>query len=152
MSSPYSGIPIKLFIGRREVFYVPENIARQIASLPQHRDKVDAQVARFPEIDDDVAHTLIHYLYTGSYQTLKPTSRCDTLRHRIEYNTSLLAYHAGLHCGLDGLAEHGRKYMLIFDNDIPLFDVISLGRKHFPRITEDAWFSEYLTTQSQGQL
>jgi hypothetical protein len=142
MSSPYSGIPIKLFIGLKEVFYVPENIARQIASLPQHRDKTDAQVARFPEIDDDVAHTLIHYLYTGDYQTLKPTSTCST-----EYIISLLAYHAGLHCGLDGLAEHGRKYMRIFDNNIPLFGVISLGRKHFPKITEDAWFSEYLTTK-----
>ncbi|KAI7974216.1 hypothetical protein EIK77_004968 [Talaromyces pinophilus] len=133
---------MKLFIGRRGVFYVPENIARQITSLAQHRDKTDAQVARFPEIDDDVAHTLIHYLYTGDYQTLKRASTC-----RSEYSTSLLAYHAGLHCGLDGLAEHGRKYMRIFDNSIPLFDIISLGRKYFPRINDDAWFSEYLTTK-----
>lgn len=133
---------MKLFIGRRGVFYVPGNIARQITSLAQHQDKTDAQVARFPEIDDDVAHTLIHYLYTGDYQTLKRASTC-----RAQYNTSLLAYHAGLHCGLDGLAEHGRKFMCIFDSAIPLFDVISLGRKHFPRITEDTWFSEYLTTK-----
>lgn len=133
---------MKLFIGRREVFYVPENIAREITSLPQHRDKTDAQVARFPEIDDDVAHTLIHYLYTGDYQTLKPTPTSRT-----EYNTSLLAYHAGLHCGLVGLAELGKKYMRIFDSNVPLFDIISSGRKYFPRITEDAWFSEYLTTK-----
>ena len=24
-----------------------------------------------PELDDDIGHTLVHYLYTGAYQTLK---------------------------------------------------------------------------------
>jgi hypothetical protein len=68
-------------------------------------------------------------------------------RRAIEYSRSVLAYHAGLRCGLDGLADHGRRFIQIFDNDIALFDVISLGRKYFPKITEDAWFSEYLTNK-----
>lgn len=64
--------------------------------------------------------------------------------HAIEYNRSVLAYYSGVHCGLPGLAEHGKKYMQIFDKEISIFDIISLGRKHFPRI-EDTWFSQCLT-------
>jgi hypothetical protein len=101
--------------------------------------------ARFPEVDDDIAHTFIHYLYTGDYQTLKPVSTRDMPWHAIEYNRSVLAYHAGVHCGLPGLAQHGKKYMQVFDKEISIFDIISLGRKHFSRIFEDTWFFEYLT-------
>jgi hypothetical protein len=134
-------------IGRTKTYFVPENIASQIGSLQERLDKDDhrMQTARFPEVDDDIAHTFIHYLYTGDYQTLKPVSTRGTPWHTIEYNRSVLAYHAGVHCGLTGLAEHGKYYMQIFDKEVSIFDIISLGRKHFSRIFEDTWFSRYLT-------
>ena len=145
MSSPYSGRPIKLYVGRGEKFYVPEKIACQITSLAEHRDESDYQVARFPEIDDFVAHTLVHYLYTGGYQALAQTSRCD--EEKLKYKISLLAYHAGLQCGLEGLAEQAKERMRTLDVNIPILDIISLARKHFPQITEDEWLSEYLTAK-----
>lgn len=102
---------------------------------------------RLPKVDEDVGHTFIHYLYTGDYQTLKPSPTCDMPRGTIEYSRSILAYHAALSCGLDGLADHARKYIQTFDKDIHIFDIIALGRKNFPRITEDVWFSEHLSAK-----
>jgi hypothetical protein len=145
--SPYAGLPITICIGEKETYHVPEGIANQIVSLPQRRDKSNPHVARFPEVDDGIAHTFIHYLYTGQYQTLKASTAHGVPRGRIEYERSLLAYRAASQCGLKGLAEHARKYIRRFDKDIHLFDVLSLARRHAPRITEEVWFSEYLTAK-----
>ncbi|KAL4874236.1 hypothetical protein BJY04DRAFT_225250 [Aspergillus karnatakaensis] len=154
-ASSYGGKPVKIYIGRSAPYFVPENIASQIGSLQQHLDRGDLQspdmwddhifTARFPKLDDDIAHTFIHYLYTGDYQTLKPSSTSDMPWHAIEYKRSVLAYHAGLHCGLPGLAEHGKMHMQVFDKAIPIFEIISLGRKHLPRVNTDTWSFQYLT-------
>jgi hypothetical protein len=37
--------------------------------------------------------------------------------------------------------------MEIFDKEVSIIDIISLGRKAFPRISEEPWFSEYLTAR-----
>ncbi|KAI3017327.1 hypothetical protein CBS147347_10323 [Aspergillus niger] len=123
------------------------NIAGQIRSLQEHRDKNDSRLARFPEVDDDIGHTFIHYLYTGDYQTLKPASTSNMPWRAIEYKRSVLAYSAGIRCGVDGLVDHGRKYMEVFDKDVSLFDMIDLGRECFPKIDKDPWYSEYLTNR-----
>ncbi|KAL2850674.1 hypothetical protein BJY01DRAFT_245370 [Aspergillus pseudoustus] len=112
--SPYEGMPITMFIGRSARSYVPENIANQIASLDDHQGQNDAKIARFPEVDDDIAHTLIHYLYEGNYETLRPALSCDMPKAAVGYTRS---------------------------------DIISVGRKYFPRISEPEWFSEYLTIE-----
>lgn len=146
--SPYAGLGATILIGRHENEYiVPSNIANQFPSLQRKWDKGDPRTMRFPELDEDIGHTFIHYLYTGDYQTLKPSSACDMPMHTIEYSQSVLAYHAGRQYGLDGLADHGRTYIQIFDGDVQIFDIIAVGRKYFPRITEDPWFSEYLTSK-----
>ncbi|KAL5334278.1 hypothetical protein BJX70DRAFT_22716 [Aspergillus crustosus] len=147
-SSPYAGLGVTILIGRQENEYiVPLNIASQFPSLQRSRDKEDSRTMRFPEVDEDIGHTFIHFLYTGDYQTLKPSSTRDMPMRAIEYSRSVLAYHAGLRYGLDGLADHGRKYIQIFDRDVQIFDILAVGRKYFPRITENPWFSEYLTSK-----
>jgi hypothetical protein len=78
---------------------------------------------------------------------LKATAASGIPEHTVEYERSVLAYRAASECGLEGLAEHGKKYIHVFDQDLHLFDVISLARKHIPRISDDAWFSEYLTAK-----
>ena len=148
IQSPYECEAATILIGRSKKRYtVPINIIKRAPSLQWHQNGLESRVVRLPEINEDVGHTFIHYLYTGNYQTLKPSSTCDMPRHAIEYSRSVLAYHAALSCGLDGLAGHAREYMQTFDKDIPIFDIIALGRKNFPRITEDTWFSEYLTAK-----
>lgn len=97
-------------------------------------------------MDEDVGHTIIHYLYTGEYQTVKPPSTYESPRRAVEYTRSVFAYRAAVSHGLDGLAEHAKRYMQIFDKEVSIVDIISLGRKAFPRISEEPWFSEYLTT------
>lgn len=96
-------------------------------------------------MDEDIGQTIIHYLYTGEYQTLKLPSTYES--PRVEYTRSVFAYRAAVSHGLDGLAEHAKRYMQIFDKEVSIMEIISLGRKAFPRISEEPWFSEYLTAR-----
>ena len=138
-------------IGRSMKRYtVPMNIVNRAPSLQWHQNGLGSRVVRLPEINEDVGHTFIHYLYTGDYQTLKSSTTCDMPRRAIEYSRSVLAYHAALSCGLDRLADYSREYIQTFDKDICIFVIIALGQKDFPRITEDAWFSEYLTAKTMA--
>jgi hypothetical protein len=143
--SPYEGGAATIIIGRSEKRYaVPINLIGRALSLQQQQDGLNTLVM-LPEVDDDIGHTLIHYLYTGTYQTLRQNPRDDEPSRVTEYRRSVLAYHAALCYGFDGLADLGRKYMQTFDKDVPLFDIIALGRKYFPRVTEDTWYSNYVT-------
>lgn len=127
-------------IGRSMKRYtVPINIVNRAPFLQWHQNGLGSRVVRLPEVDEDIGHTFIHYLYTGDYQTLKPSPTCDMPRRAIEYSRSVLAYHAALSYGLDGLADHAREYMQTFDKDNRILDIIALGRKNIPRITENAW-------------
>ncbi|KAL4778792.1 hypothetical protein BJX76DRAFT_122368 [Aspergillus varians] len=148
--SPYEDKPATIRIGGSGRLYTaPMNILNQVSHLQERReeDECDPTTFRLSEVDDDIGHTFIHYLYTGDYQTLKPPTTCNLPRRAVEYSRSILAYHAALTYSLDGLADHARKYIQIFDKDIPIFEIIALARKTFPRITKDAWYSEYLTTK-----
>lgn len=98
-------------------------------------------------MDCDIGHTFIHYLYTGDYQTLKPTSGPDLPGRVVEYNRSVLAYKAAVSYGLEGLADHAKEHMQLFDDDVSIFHILALARKTFPRITDDTWFSAYLTSK-----
>jgi hypothetical protein len=123
------------------------NIVNRTPSLQWQWDESGSPTVRLAEVDEDVGHTLIHYLYTSDYQTLRPISNCDTSTRAIEYSRSVFAYSAALTCDLGGLAQHARTYMQILDKDIPMSSIIALGRKTFPRITEDAWFSDNRTAK-----
>jgi hypothetical protein len=150
--SPYGGRAIEVLIGhKQELYIVPSNLARQIPCL-RPGCEFDG-IVQLRDVNEDVGHTFMHFLYTGEYKTAKSPSAAasatapdDTTATETEYNRSVLAYQAAISCGLglEGLAEHARDCMQVLDNHIPIFDIISLGRDTMAKIN-DAWFSKYLT-------
>ncbi|KAH1847512.1 hypothetical protein KXX55_001249 [Aspergillus fumigatus] len=144
--SPYEGKAVTVFIGCRGKFYtIPENLVNRAATLPCRHEVDGSAIVRLPDVDEDIGHTIMHYLYTGDYQTVKPSSISELRKRAMEYARSVFAYRAAVKYGLDGLAEHAKRYIEIFDKEVSINDIISLGRKAFPRISEEPWFSEYLT-------
>ncbi|PYH43086.1 uncharacterized protein BP01DRAFT_375698 [Aspergillus saccharolyticus JOP 1030-1] len=115
----------------RKCYTITQNLVRNATTLPCHQDEDGSPLVRLPDVDEDIGHTIIHYLYTGEYQTVKPPSTYELPSLTVEYTRSIFAYRAA-------------RYMQIFDKDISIMEIISLGRKAFPRISEEPWFSEYL--------
>lgn len=97
------------------------------------------------DVDEDVGHTLMHYLYTGHYQTLKLPSVWGVPKRTIEYTRSVLVYRTALNYGLKPLEDLAKRYMEIFDQHIHVFDIIRLARKHFPNVVDNKWYFDYLT-------
>lgn len=146
--SPYEGKAVTVLIGSSGKRYtIPENLLSKAATLPSYQDVSGSPAVILSDVDEDIGHTIMHYLYTGNYETVKPPSTSELPRRATEYTRSVFAYRIAVRHGLDGLTEHAKRYIQIFDKEVSIIDIISLGRKAFPKISEEPWFSEYLTAR-----
>lgn len=99
------------------------------------------------DVDEDIGHTLIHFLHTGSFQPVKIPSGYDQYKRTREYTRCVLAYRAAVTYRLDALEDLAKQYMETFDANLTIFGIISLARENFPIITKDGWYSDYLTAR-----
>jgi hypothetical protein len=96
-------------------------------------------------LDEDIGHTLVHYLYTGTYQTLKLRGGSDDAGRITEYRISVLAYCAARMYGLNGLNRFAKDNIERLGKGIPIFDFLDVTREAYPKLPEDeTWFSDHL--------
>jgi hypothetical protein len=109
------------------------------------------QIIELPEVDEDIGHTLVHYLLTGAYQTLKPQDDLGTPNSTTEYRRSILVYFTASKYGLDILTDHARRNMELFDKRLTIFEILDVARDTYPKLTEDEiWFLNYLKTKVEA--
>lgn len=103
------------------------------------------QSVPLPELDLATAHTLVHYLYTGKYQTLSVHAGSDKIIPE-SYKLSVCVYCAAVRYGLPGLAELAQTKIKSFGEDVTIFDMLAVARQHaFPLLPEDdAWYPAYI--------
>lgn len=56
-----------------------------------------------------VGHTIVHFLFTGKYQTLRPSPDNETHEPSAAFTEAVQVYHVAVVCGLDDLAELATK-------------------------------------------
>ncbi|KAL2817715.1 hypothetical protein BDW59DRAFT_165872 [Aspergillus cavernicola] len=103
--------------------------------------------ATLPDVDEDVAHTVGNYFLAGAYQTLAKGPDEQISHRTLEYRRTVLTYRAAVRYGINGLVAHARRYMCLFSPHIPTMDIIDIGRKTFPRISQDTWYASYLAQE-----
>ncbi|EAU30032.1 predicted protein [Aspergillus terreus NIH2624] len=146
-TSPYSTETIFLYIGSSE-YSVPEYYLRQYSQLSSRSGS--AQILE--SVDPDIGHTLVHYLYTGTYETLRCSSS-EGPRRAIEFRRSVHVYHAARMYEIDGLVQYAKEYMRRFDDAATLFDILDVGREVFSKLPEDeTWFQEYIEEKMNSAL
>ncbi|KAJ9396826.1 hypothetical protein DTO282F9_6229 [Paecilomyces variotii] len=96
-------------------------------------------------VDAEIAHTFIHYLYTGEYQTLRPRE-CDGPKEWVEYKWSVLSFCAAKIYELPGLEDHARAQMELLDQYVPIHTILDLAREVYRQlpIDDNEWYSLYL--------
>ena len=99
----------------------------------------NSQSIQLPEVDDDTGHTLVHYLYTGTYQTLKPQAASDSPSPdpSTEYRRAVLAYLAARSFQIDGLAQLARSNMELYEKGLSIFDILDIMQDIYPNLPED---------------
>ncbi|CAN9450561.1 hypothetical protein AA0117_g11388 [Alternaria alternata] len=103
------------------------------------------QPVLLPELDQNTAHTLIHYLYTGKFQSLSILASSDKIIPEL-YKLGTSVYCAAARYKLSGLAELAQNKMKSLDEEMSIFDILSVARDvAFPLLPEDdVWYPSYV--------
>jgi hypothetical protein len=103
------------------------------------------QSVLLPELDQNTAHTLVHYLYTGKYQSLSTLASSDKVIPEV-YKLGAGVYCAAARYKLPGLAELAQNKLKSLDEEMSIFDILTVARDHaFPLLPEDdVWYPSYV--------
>lgn len=103
------------------------------------------QPVLLPELDQNTAHTLIHFLYTGKFQSLSILASSDKIIPEL-YKLGTSVYCAAARYKLPGLAELAQNKMKSLDEEMSIFDILSVARDvAFPLLPEDdVWYPSYV--------
>jgi hypothetical protein len=108
-------------------------------------DPFSGRTIELPQVDEDIGHTLVHYLYTGTYQTLKSQGVSCPLT---EYRRGILVYCVARLYELNGLADHAIRIIGLFDKMLSIFQVLDIASNVYPKLLEDeTWLPDYLKTK-----
>ncbi|OCK74633.1 hypothetical protein K432DRAFT_447189, partial [Lepidopterella palustris CBS 459.81] len=150
-TSPYSSSLTTLYIGpNRREYYVPQDLL-QYTGWINSGSNWGMRSIELPSVDEDTGHVLVHYLYTGTYQTLDNTGASTADEGGIEFKRAVLAYFAAITYELHSLQrlameniEHAGMGMNIFE----IFDAID---QDFPKCpNKTGWFHDYLKEKAKA--
>ncbi|KAL4762229.1 uncharacterized protein BDW70DRAFT_158892 [Aspergillus foveolatus] len=138
-SSPYEYPIASVKIGRRS-YGIPAYYIRGIPQIKREFEWHPLGSVLLADVDEDIGHTFVHFLYTGQYETLY--SNCDRVR---EYRRSVFAYQAARKYGLPELESHAEKYIEHFGEFMQLEDILGTAVDVFTKLPHDeVWFQRYL--------
>ncbi|KAL4948876.1 hypothetical protein BDW69DRAFT_175631 [Aspergillus filifer] len=137
-NSPYEHPIATVVIGTKR-YGIPMYYLENIPQI-KRRLWTPGPQAVLDDIDEDIGHTLIHFLYTGQYETLHSGYNLVT-----EYQRSALAYKTARRYGLLGLEAVARKQIEHFGPLVHLRDVLETARVILQNLpTDEMWFKDYL--------
>lgn len=100
-------------------------------------------------VDEDIGHTVVHFLYTGGYETVSSPLGEGTSDLAREYKRSVLVYHASRTWGLTNLEVLAQQKMQHLDEELPILEILRVVRGVFSSLPPgEAWLPGYI----QGNL
>ncbi|KAM5446406.1 hypothetical protein MaudCBS49596_006665 [Microsporum audouinii] len=138
-SSPYQGRIISVNIGSKS-YSIHEDYLRR---HPRLSDIYGGLVTSL-DVDEDIGHTIVHFLYTGEYETLRAGSIQDDLIAR-EMRRSVQAYYAARVYGLTGLEAFAKVYIKQFSESVSVFDLLQEVRSIFSKLpVGEVWLPSHI--------
>lgn len=121
------------------------------------------------DVDEDIGHPLVHYLYTGLYQTLKPQKTCsdapddaknptattkESESHGLrEYRRSVRLYCAARTYGLCGLVDVSIYHIENPQHKIPIWKMLDIAEEAYEKLPDDeVWFTDHLKRKLEAEL
>lgn len=122
-----------------------------------------------PDVNEDIGHSLVHYLYTGDYQTLKPqiisvktpdelnnpsaTSKEPEAHGLREYRRSVRLYCVARTYGLEGLGSLSVYHMENPQDKISIWNILDIAGEAYGTLPDhEEWFTEYLRRKLEAAL
>lgn len=103
-----------------------------------------------PNVDEDVGHTVLHFLYTGGYETVSSPLDEGASDIAREYKRSVLVYYASRTWGLTDLEILAKQKMKHLDEDLPILEILRVVRDVFSSLPADeTWLPSYIRENLQ---
>ncbi|MCJ1347972.1 hypothetical protein MMC31_006202 [Peltigera leucophlebia] len=94
---------------------------------------IDPRPRDLPEVPEEVGHTLVHYLHTGTYQTLQSQDDGDKIT---ELRRNVRLYGVAIKYGLAGLATLAQEKIENI-REVAIFDSLGIIKEAFQTLLED---------------
>jgi hypothetical protein len=116
-----------------------EVLAAKVAS------KRNASQVLAPELENSAAHTLVGFMYTGTYNELPLLS--ESTRTAVStYETGTCVYCAAVRYQLTGLVDLAKEKIISSDEGVSISDILRIAKEQaFPLLPEnETWYPSYL--------
>ncbi len=142
--SPYaSPLITTLYFGDGPQLIVPALLINKIPML-SHRIRRDMTL-HLEDIPGDVGHVLVHYFYTGMYQSLKPKGLIPHEKTVAEFTTSVRVYTLAQDYKLSNLRELAKGEMERLGHEMHVTQIHDVMRTVRPVVrVDDKWLHDYL--------
>ncbi|PVH91842.1 hypothetical protein DM02DRAFT_702727, partial [Periconia macrospinosa] len=145
--SPYTSCPTAIHFGvEQRVYYVPQDLLQSLERIASPYSPFNLRRNIFlPDVNANTGHVLVHYLYTGTYQTLYNKDTLPREETNIEFKQAISTYVAAKDCHLDGLKELAKQRVKQLGTEMSISDVFKSVEEDFSKLCdESAWFQDYM--------
>lgn len=141
------GLATLKFGKRMESYSVPIRLIEGVPELEARQDFEMDPIIWLTEIDEDVGHTLVHYLYTGEYQTLRKSKH----KRHTEYKRSVLVYCAASNLEMVGLGDMALGHMEHFANSVDIYQILNMAKMVYSKMPcWDVWYYDHIETRLEA--
>lgn len=146
-SSPYELPFVTLVIGEKR-YVLPGHFLHRYPMLDQ---RVNGSLEiDLSSVHEDVGHTVVHFLYSGSYETINSPLDEGASDMTREYKRSILAYHASRSYGLSGLEVISKQKIEQLGEDLPVSEILRATRDVLSSLpVDETWLPLYIERNLQ---
>ncbi|KAF1828831.1 hypothetical protein BDW02DRAFT_574522 [Decorospora gaudefroyi] len=146
--SPYACSPVAMDFGPGlATYWVPKHLLRS----PKWSTTDAGGTLCLPGVSAATGHTLVHYLYTGTYQTLEARAEDVATPAHIKLKQAVLTFGVASAYELHDLERLAKEQIEIYGSRMDLADVLDTVRKEFSKWAW-SWFHEYLQVRAKEQF
>ena len=146
--SPYAYGPVTIDCGPGlATYWVPKHLLRS----PKWSNTDTGGVLCLQGVSAAAGHTLVHYLYTGTYQTPETKEKDVATPAHIQFKHALLTFVLASTYELKELERLAKEQIKIHGRHMDLAEVLDAVRKDFSQMAW-SWFHEYLHARANEQF
>lgn len=131
--SPYSKRTITLYFREEKHGYgVPQYFLEDLPGYQSSvKEKSPSSAYGLFRAEEDIAHTVIHWIHTGKYETLQNGSEQGNIYQQLEYKWSVHVYCVACVYGMPGLDTLAEEKMRVYEYAIDIGQILGIAREVF---------------------
>lgn len=151
-NSPYSAPHIVLSFQGGMKCNVPSPVIKRIPKLASLVNSFSMHIS-LGHISNGIGHVLVHHLFTGTYQSLKPMGESKYERLVDEFSTSIQVYACARAYEMQSLEELAKIEVDRLGAELPVATVLKLVQDAYPNPdVDDIWVRGYIKSRLRSLI